>query len=378
MTTEVTTQSWFSRLMESIQGVLFGLLLFVLAFPLLFWNEGRAVKTAQSLAEGAGAVLSVTADEIDTANDGKLIHLTGQATTDETLTDQQFAISVPKALRLRRSVEMYQWQQDEKKEKRKKLGGGEETVTTYTYQKVWSSSLIDSSEFKEEAHDNPTGMPFEARQEKAEKVTVGAFLLGDLLEQMSNWEDQPVTAEQRDDLPADLRNELEVHNGVFYYGLNPTQPEIGDTRIRFEAIEPAQVSIVAVQSSDTFAPYTAKTGGSSIFRLQMGQHTADDMFGAMEAENNTMTWILRLVGFVMMFGGISMVFRPLVVVADVVPLFGDLLGMGVGMVAFVIAAPLTLGTIAVGWITYRPLIGIALLVLAAGAVFLVLKLKKKS
>jgi hypothetical protein len=34
--TETTSQGWLSRLMESIKSVLLGLVLFVLAFPLLF------------------------------------------------------------------------------------------------------------------------------------------------------------------------------------------------------------------------------------------------------------------------------------------------------------------------------------------------------
>ena len=55
---ETTTQGWLSRIMESIKGVLVGLLFFVLAFPLLWFNEGRAVRTARSLEEGAGSVFA--------------------------------------------------------------------------------------------------------------------------------------------------------------------------------------------------------------------------------------------------------------------------------------------------------------------------------
>ena len=71
--TEVTDQSWFSRIGGSIKGVLVGLILFVAAFPVLFWNEGRAVKTARSLTEGAAAVIEVSADAPDPGNEGKLV-----------------------------------------------------------------------------------------------------------------------------------------------------------------------------------------------------------------------------------------------------------------------------------------------------------------
>ena len=85
--TEVTHESWFSRIGGAIKGFLVGLLLFVVAFPLLFWNEGRAVKRYKTLKEGGGAVVSVTSESVDPDNAGKLIHTTGKADTDATLTD---------------------------------------------------------------------------------------------------------------------------------------------------------------------------------------------------------------------------------------------------------------------------------------------------
>ena len=53
-----SSQSWGGRLMESIKSVLVGFVFFIASFPLLFWNEGRAVQTAKSLKEGLGAVVS--------------------------------------------------------------------------------------------------------------------------------------------------------------------------------------------------------------------------------------------------------------------------------------------------------------------------------
>jgi len=47
--TEVTREGWFSRIVGSLKSVLVGLVLFLASFPLLWWNEGRAVQTARSL-----------------------------------------------------------------------------------------------------------------------------------------------------------------------------------------------------------------------------------------------------------------------------------------------------------------------------------------
>ena len=145
--TEVSSQSWFSRIGGAIKGVLIGLILFVIAFPLLFWNEGRSVKRYKTLEEGGGAVISVTAEAVDPANDGKLVHMTGEAVTDVTLTDPEFGISA-NALKFKRIVEMYQWEESTEKETKKKVGGGTETKTTYSYSKTWSSSVIQSDSFK--------------------------------------------------------------------------------------------------------------------------------------------------------------------------------------------------------------------------------------
>ncbi|MEI6494327.1 MAG: TMEM43 family protein, partial [Verrucomicrobiota bacterium] len=56
---------------------------------------------------------------------------------------------------------------------------------------------------------------------------------------------------------------------------------------------------------------------------------------------------------------------------------GDIVGAGTGILAFAIALPLTLLTIAMAWLAYRPLIGIPLLLAAVGSVvFGIMKLAK--
>ena len=74
--TESSSQSIFGRLGDAIKGVLLGLILIPVAIVLLFWNEGRAVKTATSLKQGASAVVSITPDSVHPANEGlSLIHI---------------------------------------------------------------------------------------------------------------------------------------------------------------------------------------------------------------------------------------------------------------------------------------------------------------
>jgi Flp pilus assembly protein TadB len=61
------------------------------------------------------------------------------------------------------------------------------------------------------------------------------------------------------------------------------------------------------------------------------------------------------------------------VLADVLPILGDLIGIGTGIVAFLIATPVALITIGIAWLFYRPLLGIVLLAAAGGLLFLLIK-----
>ncbi len=151
MVDEVRTMGWGGRLGRSVKGVLIGGVLFIASFPLLWWNEGNAVRTMKVLSEGASAVVSVGAEKVDGANEKKLVHFTGEATTSEELVDDVFAAARAKAIRLERNCEIYQWKEDEKSETKKTIGGGERTEVTYEYQKVWSREPINSSTFHKDA-----------------------------------------------------------------------------------------------------------------------------------------------------------------------------------------------------------------------------------
>ncbi|HVG10048.1 MAG TPA: TMEM43 family protein [Thermoanaerobaculia bacterium] len=377
--TVTTSKSWFSRLAESIKSVLVGLILFVAAFPILFWNEGRAVKTARSLEEGSGAVASVSSDQVAPGNEGKLVHVTGPISTDGPVVDEDLGVQAT-AVKLVRNVSMYQWIEEEKSETRKKLGGGEETVTTYEYKKDWSSSAVDSSAFQvPEGHENPGDFPLPSATFVADPVRLGAFTLSEeQLGQLDEAKDLPVDAAAAESLPEGLMEGIPatVDKGAFYMGANPATPAIGDVRISFQVVNPAQASVVAVQTGSSFSPYAAKAG-DTILLVEEGPHTSAEMFQTAQSANTMMTWILRGGGFLAMVLGLFLVFRPLAVLGDVVPFIGSLLGVGVGLFSLVVGFALSSITIAIAWFFVRPLLGIALLVLAVGGMVWLIKANRK-
>lgn len=368
-----SSTGWFGRIGNSIKGILVGLVLIVVSVPVLFFNEGRAVETRKTLEEGAKSLVTVSAEQSEPVNDGKLIYFTGKAVAEGSLEDPDFKVSA-EALKLRRNVEFYQWEEDVKTKTKKKLGGGEETVKTYDYTKKWTGKAIDSSRFeRSQGHENPSPA-LNGDQWKANPITVGGFTLSSgLVGHIDNF--SGVRGDAAAELPETLAGKkLHREGGGFYLGENPGSPAVGDIRVSHEAAMPGEVSVIAAQTGDGLGPYTAKAGGT-IEMLETGSKTADSMFATAHQSNKFMTWGLRALGAVLMFFGFSAIFRPLSVLADVLPIAGDIVGVGTGFIAFLLTVVISFFVIAVAWIFYRPLIGIPLVLVAvAGLVFLVMKL----
>lgn len=346
-----------------------GIVLFFGSFPLLVWNEGRAIARTKTLQIGAKEVVSIESAPVDPANNGKLVHVTGDASVEETLTDPDFGISAT-AIKLQRFVEMYQWTEEKETETEKKLGGGEETVTTYSYKKAWSSSAVDSSEFQQpDGHENPGGFPVQPGILTADPVSLGAFTLSEgLLDRMTQFETLEVKSGDLAKVESDLRDKTKVSGGMFYLGADASAPKVGDTRVSFQIVPTGTVSVIARQYRNSFEPYKVP-GLGTLEMLETGTVSPEMMFAHEHEGNAMLTWILRLVGFVAMFFGMLLVFKPLSVFADVVPFIGSLVGAGMGFLALILSLPLSLLTIALAWVAFRPLVGIPLLILSAVVLF---------
>jgi hypothetical protein len=343
-----------------------GLIAVLIAIVLLFWNEGHAIKAARGLSEGAGIVRNAAADRIDASNNDQLIHVTGDLTTGGPISDPDFAVR-SKSVRLVRTVEMYQWKEETESESRSKLGGGQERATTYKYMHTWSDKPIDSSKFKEpRGHANPA-MTYQSRDVFAAGTRLGAFGLNDLLLRgFGAPRPLAVGDAQATALQGHVNKPVTAIDGALYVGRDSAQPATGDMRISFSEVPLQVASVVAVQSGSSLVPYRTHTG-TNVELIAAGSVPAKAMFQEAEDDNMTITWVLRGVGVLVMMIGFSLILRPLVVVADVVPILGSIMGAGAFVVALVCTAALAPIVIAIGWLWYRPLVGIGLLVVGAAA-----------
>ena len=415
---EVKTTGYGTRVGRSFRSIGSGFLLFIAGTALLWWNEGRAVKTDKMLKEAEQVCVDMeNPNKIDPALDGELICGTALVTTEDSLIDKEFGIGA-KAISLQRNVEYYQWVEHEDVETKDKLGGKEVTTTTYTYTKEWVSSPIQSSEFKDPAYQgrNTVLTTVENNDQWAENVSFGAYKLNeslihfisskeplqlslgqDLLKQLDKnaraayerfyGSKQPVAQPEQtvvvpdslkavadadkaktDSLMEKAENKVSldyIHQAgnVLYFGRVPGSPEVGDVRVTFEKVVPAKVTIISQVTGDTFKPYKAKNG-KRFQTLVMGKKDADEIFDAEHKANNFWLWVLRFVGVMMVISGLKGIFGFIETILKVVPFVAGIFGWGVGVVCTVVGVVWSLIVIAVAWLFYRPLLGIGLLVLA--------------
>ncbi len=181
----------------AIGGFFAGGAMFLAAFPVLFMNEGCAVRIAKSLDEGLGAVnRNVPADTVDPAFEGKLVHMSAPAKTTDTLRDDRFGVEF-NGIKLQRRVEMYQWNERKRTQDKR---------TIYEYDLKWMEGREDSSRFHNKTgHINPA-LPFKSQTWTAKNVSFGAHRLPkSLVQKISGFNSLEPDVSK---IPEPLRNRL--------------------------------------------------------------------------------------------------------------------------------------------------------------------------
>jgi len=283
------------------------------------------------------------------------------------------------SIKLKRIVEVYQWSEGTEKETVEKIGGSTETTTTYSYQQVWSDNLIDSSNFQDRAnYNNPQSKPLENQEQIASPVSVGAYILSDsLVASLSDYERLNLASDLLTTLPYSQQKQWHIFNNYIYQSEDPSNPTIGDTRVWYQILKAGSVSVIAQQKGEILQPYQTENG-KSIEMIRSGQISAEEMFEGAIKTNRLTTWMIRLLGFFMIYIGLNTLLVPLSTLLSVIPLFANVFRFASKLLSAVIALILSLITIGISWLLYRPLIGLAVLLLAVVVIVLFSKLKRKT
>lgn len=366
---ETNRISYWQNIKNSFIGAILGLILFIASFVLLWWNEGNRINLTKNEDFIIENTIILQSDSAKRKNDDKLVMINGSVVAKETLSDS--ILSVDNALNLKRTVEMYQWVETKTKTtSHNNMGGSTTNTTTYLYQKKWDNKEHNSDNFKRTEYKNPK-FTFKDKIISASGASMGNFKI--MQSQVSKIEAyQPINRLNHID-------NYKVVDNYYYKGKNPSQPQIGDIRISYSYVPSgALVSIIGRQNDDnTISEMNTKSG--SVYLQYDGHLTFDDMIAKYKHSNNLLTYIFRFTGWIVMTTGLMLLFNPITTIAKFIPLLSTVINYISNFILICVSLVLSLLTIAIAWITHRPLVAIGLFAVVFLIVYYIKqRLKKQS
>ena len=365
MGTETVTRTWGGKIADSIKGVIIGLILFLASFVVLWVNEG-----AIDVSKAAEKAVNISESEVDTANEGNLVSVYSYLTSTETLGDPGL-LNPGNYLTLSRHVEMFAWVEHSESTTEKKAGGSETTTTDYTYEMDWTSMPSDSSSFYiPDGHYNPP-MAYENASFRVGTATMGVYPVD--MASLNLPGGEAITPIPRD---VDYSSHGRIDNGYLYVGVGSiSNPVIGDIRITYTAIPnpPASpMTLFGTLSGGTIVSYMYKD--KKLYHARYGP--PEEAVAKLHKEFTTTRWIVRLIGFLMMWIGLALFFGPINAVMDVLPFLGNVSRTVISIAMFVVAFVLSAVTIIVSMIAHNIIALIIVLAVIIGGVVLIAKARK--
>ena len=292
----------------------FGLLLLLGSIFFLFSVEGMAKKSYLAREFARKNWVETAVDNIDAEKEGKIVCFTGMISSDDTLSDKAFNISVDKCLTLKRKVEMYQYYERRHRHKERRGKNSYRTYYTYSYHKDWFESINNSNAFNmNNTYRNPNKMKFRTQLFNAKNVCIGAHKIPSFSIEALGTPEKVHLASFSVILPDTA---FEEHDKILFNAFHQEQeagktkkdiisvddrnPEIGDTRIVFYKYPLCEATVFGVQKGENLFPF-AKDGFEASF-VKPGKVSADEML-KQKSTGELAVWACRIIFFFVLSGG---------------------------------------------------------------------------
>jgi hypothetical protein len=364
--TEVKHTSWGKNIANSFVGALIGVVMFGAAFPVLWINEGRP-----DLSKIAARSQVVDPNSDGGFNQGQLVAISGPIGASEALGDGP--LNAGPYIQLYRKVEMFAWVEREESETEQNTGGGSTTRTTYTYEKEWTTSPADSSRFRvTRGHENPEP-PIASETLAVSQAQLGRFQINPREIVMPYGEKLGLSKEL-----LTLQPGQQLAGEFVFQGRGALErPEVGDLRVSWWALRAgSQVTALGKLEGSSVTRYTDAASGGELYRLFVGDRAS--AIEELRTEYVVWGWIMRAVGLLLMWIGLTLCFAPVTAVLNVLPALGRLSGGLIGAVTFGVALLLTIVTVVIAMIAHSLIALIVTLALIAGAVFAWGRLRRRA
>jgi hypothetical protein len=215
----------------------------------------------------------------------------------------------------------------------------------------WVSDPADSKDFHEpEGHANP--------EASTREVTVTAD--DAMLEQYSltpEVVDLPALSKLtlKTDLVA-LTQNATLANDTYIYVRNSSTgtyqaPQLGDVRVSYGVLKvPFEGTVFGKLEGTSIKPFVSKKG-DTLYRVFSGSH--DESIATLHQEYTTALWAFRFLGFLMMWFGMALLFGPISMILDFVPVLGKVGRAFIGFATFAVSLVLAGVTIVISAILHN-------------------------
>jgi hypothetical protein len=358
MNRTVTRQANAMKKPNPLLMALFGVLIFIGSFPVLFLNE-----TQENLASVTKEAVQYTED----LENNTLAYTTGSIQADDPANDLFIDASF---LTITRTVEMYGYQETQT------TTNGEDR---YTYTKAWVIGAKPTNDWLGSVGERPLDIP-----EDYDTWAINAPPRQTAISQGLSIDGVPIDAEflyysgykayvPSEDLVAD--NRYAVQGDYLYYSVEGSgslnQPVVGDLRLSFSVIDLSDEGLLIGQLIEGQWNQYLTENNNTLYRFFAGETSIESVISILQAEYELMIWIIRFIGFLMMFIGLLLAFKPLMSLFRFVPFFGDLGNVLLTILLFLISLVLSSVTILLSLIVQNILlvVGVVILLIALFVVF---------
>jgi hypothetical protein len=264
---------------------------------------------------------------------------------------------------------MYQWKENEER-----TGSGNNRERHYSYSLQWVSSLEPSERFRQpEGHKNPDHWRTPPKILSVPSATLGDWQISSPVLHRIDAKEHWIPAQQElKALPPPLAKSAHLTGDYLYFAQDPSAPEVGDERVRFNIVPIGPISVIARQTGNGLSEYHTSNGRELVL-AEAGVVGAETMFQHALTHNRVLTWILRGAGVFLMFFGIRLMIQPVTSLLDWIPFVGGIIDSGATLASLLVALGGSAITIAVAWFAVRPLFSGTLAIGAVGSFWMLRK-----
>lgn len=276
----VRSHSYFERLEKSKADVIIGCILWIF-LPWFLWNIERSVVRYQMLIKQCQWLTYEVknCEVINESLEGRPILVKGLTAVDETfgvVRDLELNYQPHyNVIRLKRTVEMYQWVERVQEE---------DEETRYSYEKGWYEHDFDSRDFQDSSFHNPPRQPnIYSSVINSEAVYVGAYSLSSQqVDRLRDWKPCPIPAipgsaytgyhhlfpriERSSSMPLTSTKGTSQNSShpasdgyvdyLLFNGGTLHCPDIGTVRVSYQCVYAANpITTVGVQTQNSFRPF---------------------------------------------------------------------------------------------------------------------------